>query len=165
MFLTRSCDVLISAIETSGPGGGVDVDFDWTIVGQVALFLVLFVALKPILFDPMLRLFEVREQRIDGARKKARDIDATSAGALAKYDTAMTKARAEGNVERERIRAQGSAAQAELLAKVRATVGKQADEGRRKAQDELARVRATLRAELPALGRQAASRVLGREVA
>lgn len=165
MFFTRSYDVLLSALDASGPAGGVEVDFDWTIVGQVALFLVLFVSLKPMLFDPMLKLFEAREQRIDGARKKAREIDAKSAGALATYDTAMTKARAEGNAERERIRSQGTAAQAERLATVRATIAKQADLERHKAQDELARVRATLRAELPGLGRQAASRVLGREVA
>jgi F-type H+-transporting ATPase subunit b len=168
MSFTWSRDALLSTLDALGAskgGGGVEVDFDWTVVGQVTLFLILFVALKPILFDPMLKLFEERERRIEGARKSARDIDTTSAGALAKYDEAMAKARTEGNTERDRIRGQGLAKEAELLAKVRAATSKQTDEGRRKAQEELAEVRESLRAEMPGMARQLASRVLGREVA
>lgn len=167
MSFTWSRDVLSSldALGASKGGGGVEVDFDWTVVGQVALFLILFVALKPILFDPMLKLFEERERRIEGARKSARDIDTKSAGALAKYDDAMAKARTEGNAERDRIRGQGIAKEQELLAKVRAATAKQTEEGRNKAQEELAKVRESLRAEMPGMARELASRVLGREVA
>ena len=38
------------------------------------------------LFDPMLKLFEEREKRIDGAKVQARHIDEKSAGALTKYE-------------------------------------------------------------------------------
>jgi len=168
MSFTWSRDAVLSAFDALGAsrgGGGVEVDFDWTVVGQVALFLILFVALKPILFDPMLKLFEERERRIDGARKAARDIDTTSAGALAKYDEAMAKARSEGNAERDRIRGQGIAKEQEVLAKVRGATAKQTDDGRKKAAEELAKVRESLKAEMPAMARDLASRVLGREVA
>ena len=44
--------------------GGVNVDLDATFVVQIALFVVLLLILKPVLFDPMMRLFEEREERI-----------------------------------------------------------------------------------------------------
>src|SRR4051794_32323191 len=53
--------------------GGVTVDLDASFVVQLVLFVVLLVVLKPLLFDPMLRLFEEREKRIDHAIKEASD--------------------------------------------------------------------------------------------
>src|SRR6266568_1351766 len=78
--------VVMSALSSS-EGGGVEVDFDLTVVGQIVLFLFLFIVLKPMLFDPMLHLFEERERRIDGAKLLARKIDEKSAGALTTYET------------------------------------------------------------------------------
>ena len=73
------------------------VDLDVTLVGQVVLFLVLLlVVLKPLLFEPMLKLFEEREKRIEGAKLQARKMDEASAGALSKYEAEMKKARAAG---------------------------------------------------------------------
>ena len=57
---------LLSSV--SSAAGGIDVDVDLTVFGQVALFLVLMLVLKPLLFDPLLKLFEEREKRIEGAR-------------------------------------------------------------------------------------------------
>ena len=99
--------------------GGVDVDVDLTVVGQVVLIVVLLLVLKPVLFDPMLRLFEEREKRIDGAKKSARQIDKKSAEAEAEFEAAMFKAQAEGNAVRERLRNEGVKAENEVLAKVR----------------------------------------------
>jgi len=145
-------------------GGGIEVDFDWTIFGQIAIFLVLFFTLKPLLFEPMLKLFEDRERRIEGARKRARDIDDKSAGALTAYEAAMTLARAEGNVERERLRAEGVAQETALLSMVRLETLRQTEEGRKVADEETARVRSALGHEVPKIARDLASRVLGREV-
>jgi F-type H+-transporting ATPase subunit b len=143
----------------------VEVDFDWTVLGQIVLFLVLLFVLKPMLFEPMLQLFEERERRIDGARKKARDIDNVSAGALAKYEAAMDKARAEGNKEREKLRSEGVTQANALLSMVRMETVSKMEDGRKNAQEELARVRTGLRQELPKMARDLASRVIGREVA
>lgn len=145
--------------------GGVEVDFDWTIFGQVALFVVLLLALKPLLFDPMLKLFEERERRIEGARKKAREIDERSAGALAKYEEAMAKARAEGNMAREALRAEGVAKESALLSMVRLETTQKIEDGKSAAMGELAQVRAALEAQVPELARDLAKRILGREVA
>src|SRR4051812_5295939 len=91
----------------SAARGAVEVDLDLTVVGQMALFVFLMIVLKPVLFDPMLKLFEEREKRIEGAKLEARKIDQQSSGALTKYESAMAKARGEANAERDKLRAEG----------------------------------------------------------
>jgi len=117
-----------------------------------------------LLFDPMLRLFEEREKRIDGAKLAARKIDEKSSTALAKYEGAMAKARAEGQAEGDQIRASGLAHEREILGGARATATKAIDEGKRLARLEADKVRASLKVQANAIARDLASRVLGREV-
>jgi F-type H+-transporting ATPase subunit b len=144
--------------------GGVEVDVDLTFIGQIVLIVVLLLVLKPVLFDPMLKLFEEREKRIDGAKKKARETDIRSVEAETKFQNEMGKAQAQGNAERERLRAEGIKAENDVLAKVRAETAAFLAEGRKKAQEELATARTQIRAQSADMGKQLASRVLGREV-
>jgi F-type H+-transporting ATPase subunit b len=142
----------------------ITVDIDWTFLVQLVLFVGLTLILKPVLFDPMLKLFEERERRIDGAKAQARQIDEKSATALAKYEGEMAKARAAANVDRERIRAEALRHEQQILADVRAATAKVLDDGKRAAQAEADRARAALRGEAATMARDLASRVLGREV-
>jgi len=164
MAIAGITEASFAASSAAMRAGAVDVDFDLTVVGQIALFLILLAILKPVLFDPMLKLFEEREKRIEGRIKKGRDIDNKSAEALAKYEARMNAARAEGNAERDRLRAIGQRAEADILAKVRASTGKTLDEGRKSAQSDLAAVRTQLHGGVGDLARDIASRALGREV-
>lgn len=160
-MLLANVNVLSSAFAE----GGVEVDLaPKAVFGMVVLFVVLLIVLKPLLFEPMLKLFEERERRIDGAKKTARDLDTASAEALAKYESAMADARGTANAERERIRAEGTRAENEILGKVRVQTAELLEDGKRKAEAEAAEVRVALRAESAQLAREVASRVLGREV-
>jgi F-type H+-transporting ATPase subunit b len=142
----------------------ISVDFDATFLVQLVLFTGLTLVLKPLLFDPMLKLFEERERRIDGAKMQARKMDEKSATALAKYETEMARARTSANAEREKIRAEGLKREQEILAAVRASTSKTIEDGKRTALAEAERVRAMLKSEAGTLARDVAGRVLGREV-
>lgn len=162
---------LLSGISTDLGGilgvassGGVEVDLDWSFLVTVGLFVVLFVTLKPVLFDPMLKLFEEREKRIDGARHEARAMDEKSAGALAKYEAEMQKVRNAANLERDKIRGEGTKTEADILAKVRSSTAVTVEEGRKRAAEEVAKARRELQATSRELAKDFASRVLGREV-
>jgi F-type H+-transporting ATPase subunit b len=155
---------VLASISTAFGQGGVNVDLDLTVFLQAGLFVVLLLILKPLLFDPLLKLFEEREKRIEGARAQARRIDEKSAGALATYEAAMAKARAEANAERDKLRAEATKIEAEILAKMRQTTSQLMDEGKRKVDEEAAGVRRALLAESGELARELAGRVLGREV-
>ena len=162
MSLVQLTDSLTDSLRASGQA--VVVDFDLTLFGQVALFMVLLLILKPVLFDPMLKLFEEREKRIMGAKLQARKLDEGSAGALTKYESEMQKARGAGNAVRERLRADGAKTENEILAKVRESTAASTEAGRKKLAEEIAAARTALRAEASALSKELAVRVLGREV-
>jgi len=142
----------------------ITVDVDWTFMVQVVLFIGLTLILKPVLFDPMLKLFEEREKRIDGAKLQARRIDEKSVTALTKYEGEMDKARAAGGVDRDRIRVDAMKREQEILATVRAATVKTLEEGKRTAQAEADRARVILKNDATSMARDLASRVLGREV-
>jgi F-type H+-transporting ATPase subunit b len=144
--------------------GAVEFDFDKSVLVTMALFIALMLILKPTLYDPMLKLFAEREERTEKTKERARKMDKKSAEALAEYDAAMAKARAAAGTEREKIRGDALRTENEILAKVRESTSKTLEDGRKKAQDEVARVRSALRTQAVELGRDVASRVLGREV-
>jgi F-type H+-transporting ATPase subunit b len=142
----------------------ITVDVDWSFLVQLALFVGLMLILKPILFDPMLKLFEEREKRIDGAKLQARRIDEKSATALAKYEGEMARARAAAGADRDKIRAEAQKREQEILASVRSVTSKTLEDGKRAAQAEAEKARAGLKGEAVSMARDLASRVLGREV-
>ena len=56
-----------------GASGAVNIDFDLTFVGQMVIFAALILVLEPLVYDPVLGLFEEREKRTDGAKASARE--------------------------------------------------------------------------------------------
>jgi len=144
--------------------GGVTVDLDASLFVQLLIFGALLLVLKPALFDPMMKLFEEREKRIEGARHEASKEDERSAKALAKYETVLGKAREAGAAERDQLRAAGTKQEAEIMARVRDETAATLEQGRATLAQEATAARAQLRGDARALGRDIASRVLGREV-
>jgi F-type H+-transporting ATPase subunit b len=142
----------------------VNVDVDATLFIQLVLFVLLLLVLKPLLFDPMLQLFAAREAKIEGTKEKASKLDKKSAKALAEYESVLAGARAEGSAERDRLRAEGAKKEAELLGQVRLATTQSLDAGRGTISKEAEAARAQLHRDAIALGRELASRVLGREV-
>jgi F-type H+-transporting ATPase subunit b len=142
----------------------INVDFDLTFVVQIVLFAALTFVLKPLLFDPMLKVFEARERLIDGVKSQARHIDEKSAGALAEYEKKMNEARAIGNAEREKVRSEGVRREQEILGVVREATTRTLEDGKRAMAAEAERVRSALHVEVTGIAQELAARVLGREV-
>ena len=158
-------DALLRGVYASARAeGGVTVDLDLSLFVYFGFFLVLLFVLKPTLFDPMMRLFEEREKRIEGTRHEATKEDERSAKALAKYETVLGKAREVGAAERDAIRAEGMKREAAIMSQVRAEVADTLERGRAEIGTEARAAREQLKGEARALGGEMASRVLGREV-
>lgn len=145
-------------------GSAVTVDLDATLFVQIGIFIVLLLVLKPLLFEPMLKLFEEREKRTEGTKREASKEDERSAKALSKYEAILAQARQAGAAERDAIRAEGLRKEAELLAKIRTEAASTIEQGRAKLAAEAKAARERLGVDAVELGRSIASRVLGREV-
>ena len=129
--------------------GDINVDFDLSFLAQCVLFTFFVVLLKPLLFDPLMKVFEEREKRTEGAKAEAREMDKQAADLLTKYEAEIEKIRREAGREREELRAES----AKIL-----------DAGKARIAAEMETLRAELSQQTPLLAAEIASKVLGREV-
>jgi F-type H+-transporting ATPase subunit b len=143
----------------------VTVDFDKSVFLMMALFALLIVVLKPLLLDPMLRVFALREERIDGARAEARGMQERAAEILRNYEAQVAKVRAEAVAERDAQRRDTARLEAEILAEGREAVEAITREGRLHIEADVAKLERELSQSAGSLAKEIGSRVLGREVA
>jgi len=140
------------------------INVDATLVVNILLWIVLYLMLKPLLWEPLLALITAREAGTAGARKQAEELLAEAKRIEGEYEASLRKVRSEGTAERDGFIAAAAAKEADLLATARNEAA-QILENRRvslgKTQDEL---RTELQKTIPELAASIASRVLGREV-
>ncbi|MGC4067785.1 MAG: ATP synthase F0 subunit B [Polyangiaceae bacterium] len=144
--------------------GGVDIDFDRTVFVQMGLFVVLMLVLAPLLFRPLLRLFEEREKRTEGAREDARAMQEKAAELLSRYESELGRVQEVAAQEREKLRAETLRLEAKILEEARVATTKIVDEGRHRIETEVTRMRSALEQQSNEISREIALRVLGREV-
>lgn len=142
----------------------VTVDLDLSFLAQIALFGFFITVLKPVLFDPLLKLFEEREKLTDGAKAEARAMDERAAELVAKFEREIEKVRQEASLERDRLRADTMKLEARMLDDAKADAVRILAEGRKRIDAEVGALRQELEAARPALASQIATKMLGREV-
>jgi F-type H+-transporting ATPase subunit b len=145
-------------------GGGIQIDFDRTVLLQALLFMVLVVILKPLLFDPVIRVFEAREKRTEGARAEAREMQDEAGELLQRYERELNRIREVASEERERLRVETAKLEAEILLEGQRAAAQTLEDGRRQIKAEGQAVRFELGQAAERLAKQMAARVLGREV-
>lgn len=133
-----------------------------------AILLVAFVAivfpLNGLIFRPLLRVMDEREDKIAGARRRAAHVEGQATDALARYEDALRGAREESMLER---RAQLEAARSDLLTTTRrakAEAMQELENAREELDASLRDARETLREGSEELARLAAERILGRSL-
>jgi len=141
------------------------VDADLSFLAQVVLFVAFITLLKPLLFDPLLRVFEEREKRTEGAKAEAREMDAEAGDLITRYEAELDKVRREAGVEREKMRAEVAQLEARIMAEARAESAKILEAGKQRITSEVSELRKELQRTKPELAAQIASRIIGREVA
>jgi F-type H+-transporting ATPase subunit b len=143
---------------------GALLDLDGTLFVQLAIFMVAFFVLRSLVFRPIMALFDAREQAIDGERSDARRMEREANEKAARYDDAMRRLRVAAAEERERLRQDGVRLERTILDKVRADTQKEMDTAERNLDAEARAVRREMETTVPALAKDVASRLLGREV-
>jgi F-type H+-transporting ATPase subunit b len=149
---------------SSSSGGAVNVDLDLTFLGQMVVFATVILVLKPLLFDPVLGLFQERERRTEGARAEARRMQEKAGELLREYEHEMEKVQRVAGEERDKMRAETARLEAKELVEARAIATKIVEEGRARIAEEIHEIKFDLGRNSERLARDIAGRVLGREV-
>jgi F-type H+-transporting ATPase subunit b len=140
------------------------IDLDGTAFVQFGLFLLLMLVLRQFLWRPYLKVLGERTTRVDGYRQDAVRLEAEAAARLAKAELALAEARRMGAGERVLARAAAHKREQELLAAANAGAQKTLAEARARVSATLTAERANLQQTAAEFGRQAARKILGREV-
>lgn len=156
--------VTLHPILGAAMSGGISIDFDKTFVLQMIIFAGLILALKPLLFDPVLAVFEEREKRTDGAKAEARSMQEEAGELLRRYEKELEKVSQVAAQERDRARSETSKLEAEILGEARKVAARIVEEGRKKLESEISSARFDLGRQSEQVAREIAQRVLGREV-
>lgn len=152
---------LLSSVLLSG---GSIIDLDGTIFVQFGLFFLAFILFRSLFFKPMIALFEAREERIDGARAKAKQLESEASEKGETFEEEMRKVRLQAGEERERLRKEGQRLEKRILEDVRVETQNQQSEAEAKLRSQANTIRKELDASVPVLATQIASKLLQREV-
>ncbi|APS00943.1 ATP synthase F0 subunit B [Pajaroellobacter abortibovis] len=162
--LVQEDHVFSRGLYVFGSEGAVTIDLDLTFLGQMVLFLLLSAILDPLLFKPMLRLFEEREKQTEGAKKEARDLDEKAAAKIWHYEQAMQATRAAAEHEQNALRAESLKERDVILMQARKATAKFLEEGRRQATQEMEYAQKELVKVYPSLANDIVQRFLDRSV-
>jgi F-type H+-transporting ATPase subunit b len=143
--------------------GGVTLDFDNTVILQAALFTALLLILKPLLFDPVLRVFALREERTEGARAVAREMQERAGELLTQYEKEIAKVSAVAAEERDKMRAETAKLEAEIMREARDAAAKIIEQGRKRIETEVNAIRGELGRETERASELIVARVLDKE--
>jgi len=140
------------------------IDLNFTVIFQLAIVLILMVALSSLVFKPFLRVVEERKDWIEGAEKKARALQQRSEELMERYQDSMSAAQAQGASIREQIRKEGLTQETEILQKAMEEANRFLEGMKGKIQEESQNARAGLRLQARNLSRELAEKMLGRSI-
>ena len=138
----------------------------WPFVAvMIGVFFVYGLLLNRVLFKPVMRVLETREQAIKGAEKAVETVKAEEARQTAAFEAALTEARRTAAAEREKMKNEALRAADALKEKTRAETRQQLDLSRAALTKEAEMAQAGLSAHAETLARELLSRALRRKVA
>lgn len=149
---------------TTAMAGGVPLDFDRSVLLQIVVFTVLIVVLKPLLFDPVLKVFALREERTEGARATARELQEKAGELLQRYEKELVRVRQVAADERDLLRSETSKLEAEILRDAREATTRIVEDGRRKIEAEVNSIRVQVGVESERVAQMIVERVVGQGV-
>ena len=154
---------LLSSPSLAMSSSPIDLDFNNVVLFQFVIFIFLIAVLKPLLFDPMLKVFGLREERTEGARNTARELEERAGELLTRYEAELSRVNQAAAEERDRLRAETSKLESTILNEARDAAAKIVGEGRRRIETEVNAIRFDLGKQSERLAGDIATRVLGRE--
>jgi F-type H+-transporting ATPase subunit b len=140
------------------------IAIDFSVVWQILLFLVLWLIVSKVLFQPYMALLKEREQKTTGADDSAYHLEHEAERLRAQYEEAIADATAAGNATKESIVQQARQQREALLSSAREEAAGILDRVRHEVQNQLALERELAIREADAVAHDMVSKILGRRV-
>jgi len=135
---------------------------DYSLLVQVVFFVILWMGLKRLLFDPVLQMLDARHERTVGTQQHAAQVTAAAETAREDCHQAVHEARQKLAQEAAEARKAAQEEHARALAAARAEAAEEVSQFRAALADQVAQARGTLSAEARTIAGQMLDRVTGR---
>jgi len=140
------------------------IDINYTLLWQIANFLVLLLALHFILFQPVRSVMRERDGEISGAFNEAKSAQDAAQGLLERYNALLAESKQKATTTYNTIYQQGLDAQRDMISAERAKASELLDKARAEIATATTTARADLRTEAERLSQDITAKLLGRAV-
>ncbi len=140
------------------------IHLDISIAYQVILFLVLWVILNKILFQPYLKMLAERERKTSGAQQDSGDLEHEADRLKAQYEEKIAVAQAAGYAAKDAIVQEGRQQREAILSQARADAASSLERVRSEVASALEQERRMAAAEVSNMASAMVAKVLGRTV-
>jgi len=140
------------------------IELNFTLIVQLIIVLSLMGILTQILFKPFLGVLQERRTRIEGAEKRAKDLQQQAEELIERYREAIAAGQAQGAGIRDEIRKTSLAEETEIQQKAMDQANRLIQEVKARIAEEARAVRTDLRLQAQNLSREITEKILGRSV-
>ena len=140
------------------------IELNFTLIIQLIIVLSLMGILTQILFKPFLSVLQERRNRIEGAEKRAKDLQQQAEELIERYREAIAAGQAQGAGIRDEIRKTSLAEETEILQKAMEQANRLIQEVKTRVAEEARAARTELRLQAQNLSREIMEKILGRSV-
>lgn len=140
------------------------IHLDQSIIYQVILFVVLWLILNKLLFQPYLRLLEEREHKTTGAQHDSVDLEHEGAKLKAQFDEKMAQGQAAGYAAKEAINQTARQEREKILSQARDEATRALEQVRQEVATAMELEKQLAAAEVSAVAADMVNKVLGRRV-
>jgi F-type H+-transporting ATPase subunit b len=140
------------------------ISLDFTIVLQILIFVILWLILKNLLFQPYIALLDERQQKTAGARDRSDILEHESDRLRMQYEEGIAKAQAAGYAAKDLIVQRARQERESILGQAREEAAGFLERARAEIQRELAQERGLLIQEAHGVAQEMAAKILGRRV-
>jgi F-type H+-transporting ATPase subunit b len=140
------------------------IQLDFSIVYQMILFLILWVILNKILFQPYLHLLNERERKTTGAEHDSSDLEHEGARLKAQYEEKIAQAQGVGYAAKDAIVQDGRQQREKILSQARDEAAATLERVRNEVASTLEQERRLAAAEVSNVAGAMVAKVLGRTV-
>ncbi len=136
---------------------------DSTMFVQFVIFLVALFLLNTLIFRPLLRIWDRREELTAGTLREAEKMTRKAEDAITEYNGKLSEARAQATEARNELRQQGQNEASKMLVSARESSQAEIENARATLESEITKIRSDLRGEIESLAEEISNRVLRKE--
>lgn len=140
------------------------IDFNYTFFYQIANFILLIIILNFILYKPLLKILDARNEKLAASDQEVKDLNASVEKKVAEYEDKIRLAKLEAMNQRNEIQKDGSEQAKQIIDATRAELAKIMEEFQGKLDHEISQAKLVLKNQSAGISSEIAEKVLGRRL-